>query len=138
MSYVVDNAGDRYRGGYASSSNFVPEELRVATSTFENYIGGTVLIVVAIFGAFLALSAFVFLLMCYARYMKLRRHKGGFYDPPPMVSRLPANNRGGRNGAASSAYGTASRPSMHDYASLQRKNAPSQLSQAHSQQSEML
>ena len=129
MSYVVENAGDRYRGGYASSSNKgVPDALRVATSTFENYIGGTVIIVFSIFAVLLALSVLVFMLMCYARYLKMRRHKGGFYNPPPIVSRHPKR---------SDTYSTIAMRS-NEYASLQRKNAPSQLSHAQSQQSEML
>ena len=40
MSYVTDTGGEKYRGGYGSSATFDPDELRVATSTFENYITG--------------------------------------------------------------------------------------------------
>lgn len=67
MSYVVDDAGDKYRGGYASSG-FNPDEVRVQSSTFENYVGGTVLLVFVIFFVFLFISMATFMLMCYARY----------------------------------------------------------------------
>ena len=40
----------------------------MATSTFQNYVGGTVLIVFLIFFTFLFLSGLTFMLMCYARY----------------------------------------------------------------------
>ncbi len=67
MSHIVDNYGDNYRGGYATSSSFDPDELRVATSTFENYVSGTVLLVFLVFFVFLFLSGMTFMLMCYAR-----------------------------------------------------------------------
>ena len=55
----------------AISSSFDPDDLRVATSTFQNYVGGTVLIVFLIFFTFLFLSGLTFMLMCYARYSVL-------------------------------------------------------------------
>ena len=67
MSYVVQ--GDKnYRGGYASSKNyFGSEELRVATSTFENYVEGTILLTAIVFFVFLFLIGVSFFLMCFAR-----------------------------------------------------------------------
>ena len=67
MSYVTDTGGEKYRGGYGSSSSFNPDELRVATSTFDNYISGTVLLVFLIFFVFLFIAALTIFLMCYAR-----------------------------------------------------------------------
>ncbi len=153
MSYVTNTGGDKYRGGYATSTSFSSEELRVATSTFENYISGTVLIVVLIFFTFLFITALTFMLMCYSRcvlkfmvrtstrvlyakfsppplrYLALRQPKSGFYNPPPPVIRYPRKENGGN-------YSTIS--TRHDYDSLQRAHAPSALSHAVSQQSEML
>jgi len=43
----VNNVGDKYRGGYSSSGGISSsEELKTASSTFENYVGGTILLVV--------------------------------------------------------------------------------------------
>ncbi len=68
MSYVVNTGGgDRYRGGYASGPGLKPDELRVATSTFENYIEGTIALVFLVLACFLFLTFLSFLLMCYAR-----------------------------------------------------------------------
>jgi hypothetical protein len=70
MSFVVKNdlqQGDKYRGGYASSPVFNSDEIREATSTFENYIGGTFLIIFLVFFTFLVVIAITMLLMCYAR-----------------------------------------------------------------------
>ena len=67
MSHIVDDYGQNYRGGYATSS-FDPDDLRVQTSTFQNYVSGTVLLVFLIFFVFLFLSGMTFMLMCYARY----------------------------------------------------------------------
>ena len=52
---------------FVLSSSFDPDDLRVQTSTFQNYVGGTVLIVFLIFFTFLFLSGLTFMLMCYAR-----------------------------------------------------------------------
>ena len=67
MSYVTQTGDEKYRGGYGSSSSFNPDELRVATSTFDNYISGTVLLVFLIFFVFLFISGIAVFLMCYAR-----------------------------------------------------------------------
>jgi len=134
-------AGTNYRGGYATSSSFDPDDLRVATSTFQNYVGGTVLIVFLIFFTFLFLSGLTFMLMCYARYLNRRRPTGGFYDPPPMLTRRPV-----RTGAPPT-YGTltgsqkttstmpaATAPPMSNYSSLSHRGGrqdmvPSAMSQ---------
>jgi hypothetical protein len=67
MSYVVQTGGDKYRGGYASSPVFDADELREASSTFENYIGGTFLIIFLVFFTFFFVFLVTLLLMCYAR-----------------------------------------------------------------------
>ncbi len=68
MSYVVNTGGgDRYQGGYASGPVPNPDELRVATSTFENYIEGTIALVFIVLACFLILTCLTFMLMGYAR-----------------------------------------------------------------------
>ncbi len=68
MSYVTNTGdGEKYRGGYSSGPSLKPDELRVATSTFENYIEGTVALVFMVFACFLFLTLLTFMLMCYAR-----------------------------------------------------------------------
>ena len=70
MSYFVNNGEERYRGGYATSggsNSFDSDEVRVATSTFENYVSGTVMLVFLVFFTFLILSMLTMFLMCYAR-----------------------------------------------------------------------
>jgi hypothetical protein len=69
MSYVSEGLGSNYRGGYATSGSFDHDDLRVATSTFQNYVGGTVLLVFLVFFVFIILSGITFLLMSYARYV---------------------------------------------------------------------
>jgi hypothetical protein len=40
------NIGDKYRGGYSTSGGISSsEELKIASSTFENYVSGTILLV---------------------------------------------------------------------------------------------
>ena len=60
-------SGDRYRGGYATSSGLPLEKLRVATSTFDNYVSGTVGVVFIIFLVFVLLSIMTLVMMGYAR-----------------------------------------------------------------------
>lgn len=87
-------SGDNYRGGYASSSGLPLEELRVATSTFENYVSGTVVLVFMLFFVFILLSIMTLTLMGYARYLSRRKHDVGFYNPMPMVERYSIKNGG--------------------------------------------
>lgn len=75
------------RGGYNTGLLPDPEDLKLATSTFENYVSGTVIVVFSIFFTFLFISLTAMILMSYARYLNKRRHRDGFYKPPPMVFR---------------------------------------------------
>ena len=61
------SSNNRYLGGYASSSGLPQEKLRVQSSTFENYVDGTIAIVMFIFLVFVLLQIMTFLLMLYAR-----------------------------------------------------------------------
>ena len=136
MSYVTQTGDEKYRGGYGSSSSSLnPDELRVATSTFDNYISGTVLLVFLIFFVFLFVSGITVFLMCYARYLNHRRPKGGFYDPPPMISRYgrkSASSRGG--GVSSSIYSTLQRPSDYSGSTAVAGGTWSSRQQQHQQQ----
>jgi len=122
-------AGTNYRGGYATSSSFDPDDLRVQTSTFQNYVGGTVLIVFLIFFTFLFLSGLTFMLMCYARYLNRRRPVGGFYDPPPMLTRTMRTNAPPVYGTLTGSQKTtstmpaATAPPMSNYSSLSHRGA---------------
>ena len=60
---------DRYYGGYASrgSSGLPSETLRVQSSTFANYVSGTVGIVFFIFLVFVLLQIMTFIMMMFAR-----------------------------------------------------------------------
>ena len=53
--------------GYASSSGLPLEKLREQSSTFANYVTGTVGIVFLIFAVFIILQIMTLLLMAYAR-----------------------------------------------------------------------
>ena len=59
--------GDRYSGGYATSSGLPIEDLRVQTSTFKDYVSGTVGIVFFIFLVFILLQIMTLSLMGLAR-----------------------------------------------------------------------
>ena len=59
--------GDKYYGGYSASSGLPPEELRVQSSTFANYIAGTVGIVFFMFLVFVLLQIMTFIMMMFAR-----------------------------------------------------------------------
>lgn len=85
----VPNFGqDHYRGGYSTSGGTLStEELRIASSTFANYISGTILLVFLIFVSFMIVSSVTLILMGYARYLSRRIPGPGFYNPSPMVSR---------------------------------------------------
>lgn len=67
MSTNPGTQGDRYSGGYASSSGLPQEKLRVQSSTFANYVSGTVGIVFFMFLVFVLLQIMTFVLMVYAR-----------------------------------------------------------------------
>ncbi len=147
---MSQQAGDRYRGGYASSSGLPLEKLRVATSTFENYVTGTVGVVFLIFLVFILLSLMTMILMGYARYYRIvwfheffsnkiyffrylasRRHKPGFYNPPPMVQRYgyKAGSQGKQGTLPRSEYSSATY-STNPMASLPRQlNTASAMSQ---------
>ena len=62
---------DNYYGGYASkgrgSSGLPSENLRVQSSTFANYVSGTVGIVFFIFLVFVLLQIMAFIMMMFAR-----------------------------------------------------------------------
>jgi hypothetical protein len=62
-----NNNNERYQGGYATSSGLPIEKLRVQTSTFENYVTGTVGIVFFMFLVFVLLQIMTLMLMGYAR-----------------------------------------------------------------------
>ena len=65
----LPNFGDNYRGGYSTSGgSFITEELREASSTFANYISGTIYLTFLIFFSFMLLSIMTLILMGYARY----------------------------------------------------------------------
>jgi hypothetical protein len=65
----VPKFGDHYRGGYSTSGgSFITEELREASSTFANYISGTIYLTFLIFFSFMLLSAMTLILMGYARF----------------------------------------------------------------------
>ena len=49
---------------------------------------------------------------CYLRYLNHRRPKGGFYDPPPMISRYGRKSASG-GGGVHSIYSTLQRPSEY-------------------------
>lgn len=55
------------RGGYTTGLLPSLEDLKNASSTFENYISGTILIVFCVFFTFLFISAMTLILMGYAR-----------------------------------------------------------------------
>jgi hypothetical protein len=64
----VPNFGDKYRGGYSTSTgSFITEELRIASSTFANYISGTIYLTFLIFLSFMLISIMTLVLMGYAR-----------------------------------------------------------------------
>lgn len=58
---------DRFHGGFATSSGLPIEKLRVQTSTFKDYVSGTVGIVFFIFLVFLLLQIMTLILMGLAR-----------------------------------------------------------------------
>ena len=66
MSKMSQN-NDRYYGGYAASSGLPTEELRVQSSTFANYIAGTIGIVFFMFLVFVLLQIMTFIMMMFAR-----------------------------------------------------------------------
>ena len=64
----IPSFGDTYRGGYSTSGgSFITDELREASSTFANYISGTIYLTFLIFLAFMLLSLMTLTLMGYAR-----------------------------------------------------------------------
>jgi len=64
----IPSFGDNYRGGYSTSGgSFITDELREASSTFANYISGTIYLTFLIFLAFMLLSIMTLTLMGYAR-----------------------------------------------------------------------
>ena len=63
----VPSFGDNYRGGYSTSGGTTSDELREASSTFANYISGTIYLTFLIFIAFMLLSIMTLILMGYAR-----------------------------------------------------------------------
>ena len=67
MSTNPGSGGNRYVGGYASSSGLPEEKLRVQTSTFKDYVAGTVGIVFFLFLVFLLIQVMTFLLMMHAK-----------------------------------------------------------------------
>jgi len=129
--------GDRYSGGYATSSGLPQEKLRVQTSTFKDYVSGTVGIVFLIFLVFLLLQIMTLVLMGIARYLKDRSPKPGFYNPQPMVHRygstIKNGNRNGhhnsRSGTLRSEYSGVSTNPAQSYASRQLGTAMSMQSQ---------
>merc|ERR1712018_104271 len=71
---------DSYICGYGSTSSGLPlEKLREQSSTFENYVSGTVGVVFFIFLVFILIQIMTLILMGYSRYMKKREPKPGFY-----------------------------------------------------------
>merc|ERR1712008_250692 len=87
ISFIRQKMGDRYSGGYASSSGLPTEELRVQSSTFSNYIAGTIGIVFFMFLVFVLLQIMTFIMMMFARIQRLKKPAPGFYNPQPMVQR---------------------------------------------------
>ena len=67
MSTNPNSPSDRYLGGYGTSSGLPVEKLRVQSSTFANYVSGTIGIVFFIFLVFLILQMMTLLLMGYAK-----------------------------------------------------------------------
>jgi len=82
--------GTGYRGGYGGGVNLQDfEGLTESTSTFVNYIEGTVQLVFMIAFVFMFISLLTLSLMIYARYLNRRKPIYGFYKPPPMLMRYP-------------------------------------------------
>merc|ERR1712008_323693 len=106
ISFIRQKMGDRYSGGYASSSGLPTEELRVQSSTFSNYIAGTIGIVFFMFLVFVLLQIMTFIMMMFARNQRLKKPAPGFYNPQSMVQRY-GTKIGAGNG--SSTNGTSSR-----------------------------
>merc|ERR1712241_196589 len=98
---------DKYYGGYSASSGLPPEELRVQSSTFANYIAGTVGIVFFMFLVFVLLQIMTFIMMMFARNKRLKKPAPGFYNPQPMVQRYGTTTKTAGNG--SSLYTNGSR-----------------------------
>merc|ERR1712004_152001 len=130
--------GDRYSGGYATSSGLPQEKLRVQTSTFKDYVSGTVGIVFLIFLVFLLLQIMTLVLMALARYLKDRSPKPGFYNPQPMVHRYGSNiKNGNRNGHHNSRSGTLTRSEYSGVSANPAQSFPTrQLGTAMSMQSQ--
>ena len=59
--------GDNYRGGYGGGASVDSQTVRVAASTFTNYVSGTVQLVFMIFFVFCLISIMTLALMGYAR-----------------------------------------------------------------------
>merc|ERR1712088_907697 len=93
---------DRYIGGYASrgSSGLPSETLRVQSSTFANYVSGTVGIVFFMFLVFVLLQIMTFIMMMFARKRKNKKPEPGFYNPQPMVQRYGKTTKMSGNGSS--------------------------------------
>jgi len=85
------NWGEGYRGGYGGGVSLQDIEggIRDATSTFINYVSGTVQLVFMIAFVFMFISILTLCLMIYARYLAHRKPLYGFYNPPAMLMRYP-------------------------------------------------
>merc|ERR1712223_936199 len=99
MSKMSQN-NDRYYGGYAASSGLPTEELRVQSSTFANYIAGTIGIVFFMFLVFVLLQIMTFIMMMFARNKRLKKPAPGFYNPQPMVQRYGTTTKIAGNGSS--------------------------------------
>jgi len=128
---------DRFHGGFATSSGLPIEKLRVQTSTFKDYVSGTVGIVFFIFLVFLLLQIMTLVLMGLARYLKNRAPKPGFYNPQPMVQRYGSTIKNGRNGHNTSRSGTLTRSEYSGVSTNPAQSLPTrQLGTAMSMQSQ--
>merc|ERR1711936_100502 len=118
---------DRYYGGYAASSGLPTEELRVQSSTFANYIAGTIGIVFFMFLVFVLLQIMTFIMMMFARNKRLKKPAPGFYNPQPMVQRYGTTTKIAGNGSSTigSRGGTLTRSEYSGFSSNPSTNPAS-------------